>query len=62
MPDGLRLALTTLTVARVRGPRVLDRRTAGRAMELAPLVGLGLGLLAAGVLEGVGALSDPRAA
>ena len=61
MPDGLRLALTTLTVARLRGPRVFDRRTAGRAMELAPLVGLGLGLLAAGVLDGVVALSDPRA-
>lgn len=50
MPDGLRLALTTLTVARVRGPRQLDRRTAGRAMCLAPLVGLLLGLCAAGVL------------
>lgn len=50
MPDGLRLALTTLTVARVRGPRVLDRRTAGRAMALAPLVGLLLGLAAAGMV------------
>ena len=39
MGEGLRLALTTLTVARVRGPRSLDRRTAGRAMLLAPLVG-----------------------
>lgn len=47
MPDGLRLALTTLTVARVRGPRALDRRTAGQAMELAPFVGLLLGLVAA---------------
>jgi hypothetical protein len=37
--DGLRLALTTLTVARVRGPATLDRRTAGRAMLLAPAVG-----------------------
>jgi adenosylcobinamide-GDP ribazoletransferase len=40
--DGLRLALTTLTVARVRPPGQLDRATAGRAMALAPLVGLGL--------------------
>jgi adenosylcobinamide-GDP ribazoletransferase len=37
--DGLRLALTTLTVARVRAPQSLDRATAGRAMVLAPLVG-----------------------
>lgn len=50
MPDGLRLALTTLTVAPVRGPRVLDRRTAGRAMSVAPVVGLWLGLAAAGVV------------
>lgn len=53
MPDGLRLALTTLTVLRVRGPRVLDRRTGGRAMSLAPLVGLLLGGVAAGVLLGL---------
>jgi adenosylcobinamide-GDP ribazoletransferase len=37
--DGLRLALTTLTVAPVRGPTSFDRRTAGRAMLLAPVVG-----------------------
>jgi adenosylcobinamide-GDP ribazoletransferase len=55
--DGLRLALTTLTVARVRSPRRIDRRTAGTAMSLAPLVGLGLGLVAAGVLSGVAALA-----
>ena len=48
--SGLRLALTTLTVAPVRGPDQVDRRTAGRAMELAPLVGLGIGLAAATVL------------
>jgi adenosylcobinamide-GDP ribazoletransferase len=46
VPDALRLALTTLTVLPVRGGRV-DRRTAGRAMELAPLVGLVLALLTA---------------
>jgi len=50
VPDGLRLALTTLTVLPVRGPAALDRRTAGQAMALAPLVGLLLGLVAAGVL------------
>ncbi len=53
MPDALRLALTTLTVARVRRPRELDRRTAGRAMELAPLVGLGLALSAGAVVFAV---------
>ena len=45
MPDGLRLALTTLTVLPVRGPASLDRPTASRAMLLAPLVGLLLGAL-----------------
>jgi adenosylcobinamide-GDP ribazoletransferase len=57
VPDGLRLALTTLTVARVRGPRRHDRRTAGTAMCLAPLVGLLLGLVAAGVLVAARELS-----
>jgi len=52
VPDGLRLALTTLTVLPVRGPAHLDRRTAGRAMQLAPLVGLLVGLGAAAVLLG----------
>lgn len=45
MPESLRLALTTLTVLPVRAARSLDRQTAGRAMELAPLVGLVLWLL-----------------
>jgi adenosylcobinamide-GDP ribazoletransferase len=49
VPDALRLALGTLSVIPVR-PAPVDRRTAGRAMELAPLVGLLLGLLAAVVL------------
>ncbi len=57
MGDGLRLALTTLTVARVRGPRSIDRRTAGAAMALAPVVGLGLGLIAAAVLAAAQALT-----
>ena len=47
---GLRLALTTLTVAPVRPPADRDRRTAGTAMALAPLVGLGLGVAAATVI------------
>ncbi|MCW2599791.1 MAG: cobalamin 5-phosphate synthase [Frankiales bacterium] len=60
MPDGLRLALTTLTVARVRSPGTLDRRTAGRAMELTPLVGLLLGLAAAIVLLAGRVLQEPQ--
>ncbi len=52
MPDGLRLALTTLTVAPMRGPRTLDRRTAGSAMGLAPLVGALLAVVAAALLLG----------
>lgn len=50
LPDGLRLALTTLTVLRVRGPRDITPRTAGAAMSLAPLVGLGLGVAVGAVL------------
>lgn len=50
MAEGLRLALTTLTVLPVRGPAQLDHRTAGRAMVLAPLVGLLLGAAAAVVV------------
>lgn len=48
MPDGLRLALTTFTVVPVRGPTTLSRGIARDAVLLAPLVGLGLGLMAAG--------------
>ena len=62
MPDGLRLALTLLTVARLRGPERLDRRTARTAMELAPLVGLLLGLGGAGVLFAFRVLGDERVA
>ncbi len=61
VPEGLRLAVTTLTVVPVGGPRVLDRRTAGRAMELAPLVGLALGVVAAAVLYGARLLAHGRA-
>ena len=60
MPDALRLALTTLTVLRVRGPERFDRRTAGRAMELAPLVGVLLGLGGASVLYAFRVLADFR--
>lgn len=45
--DGARLALTTLTVVPVPGCPHPDRRVAGRAMALAPLVGLLLGAIAA---------------
>ena len=53
MGDGLRLALTTLTVAPVRGPASLDRRTAGRAMLLAPAVGALLAVVLVPVALGV---------
>jgi adenosylcobinamide-GDP ribazoletransferase len=45
--DALRLAFGTLTILPVRPPGVVDRRTAARAMVLAPAVGLLLGLVAA---------------
>jgi len=48
--DAFRLAFGTLTVLPVRPPRVLDRRTAGSAMVLAPLVGLVLALLCVALL------------
>ncbi len=48
--EGLRLALTTFTVAPVAGPQRLDRTVAGWAMRLAPAVGALLGLVLGGVL------------
>ncbi|MEU4222627.1 adenosylcobinamide-GDP ribazoletransferase, partial [Actinoplanes sp. NPDC026623] len=48
MFDGLRLALTTLTVLPVRAGRV-DRRAAAVAMSVAPLVGALLGAVLAGL-------------
>jgi adenosylcobinamide-GDP ribazoletransferase len=45
MPDALRLAVGTLTRIPVPAPRVVDRRTAGGAMLLAPVVGLLLALV-----------------
>lgn len=55
----MRLALSWLTVVPVpvRGP--VDRDTARRALGWAPLVGLLLGLLAAGVLAGLRLLGTP---
>jgi len=47
--DGLRLALTTFTVAPVRAGRV-DRATAGTAMAVAPLIGAALGAVLGTVL------------
>lgn len=46
--DGLRLALTTFTVAPVRAADV-NRRTAGVAMTFAPLVGASIGAVVAGL-------------
>ena len=57
MVDGLRLALTTLTILPVRGPAQLDRRTAGWAMRYAPLVGLLLAVVLAAVLAGADRLT-----
>jgi adenosylcobinamide-GDP ribazoletransferase len=50
VPEGLRLALTTLSVAPLRAPTRLDRRTAGQAMALAPVVGLLLAVVAGSVV------------
>jgi adenosylcobinamide-GDP ribazoletransferase len=55
----MRLAVTTLSVLPVRGEPDLDRRTAGRAMELAPLVGLLIGLLAGTVVFAVRVVGAP---
>lgn len=51
--DGLRLAVTTLTVLPLRGPARPDRAAGRAAMLLAPLVGLTLGLAVAAVVLGV---------
>ncbi|MGQ4617247.1 adenosylcobinamide-GDP ribazoletransferase [Nocardia sp. R7R-8] len=48
--NGVRLAISWLTVLPVRGPAVVDRSAAGRAILLAPLVGALLGAGAAGLL------------
>ncbi len=56
--DGLRLAVTTLTVLPLRPARV-DRDTGRSAMALAPLVGAALGALAAGLSVGLFHLGTP---
>jgi adenosylcobinamide-GDP ribazoletransferase len=59
--DGIRLALTTLTVLPVRSGRI-DRRSAAVAMSLAPVVGLLLGLVLAAIDAGLGAIAPPLVA
>ncbi|MFR9753219.1 adenosylcobinamide-GDP ribazoletransferase [Nocardia sp. 004] len=48
--NGLRLAISWLTVLPIRGPDVVDRTAAGSAIRLAPVVGVLLGTGAAGLL------------
>jgi adenosylcobinamide-GDP ribazoletransferase len=49
--DGLRLAVGTFTILRVRPPGEISRRTAGQSMLWAPAVGAVIGLAGAAVLE-----------
>ena len=49
--NSIRLALGTLTILPVRPPEVVDRRVAGWAMTLAPLVGLALAVVPMALLE-----------
>jgi adenosylcobinamide-GDP ribazoletransferase len=56
--SGLRLAVSWLTVLPVP-PVEVDRAVAGRALHWAPVVGAGLGLLAAGALTVLHALGTP---
>jgi adenosylcobinamide-GDP ribazoletransferase len=56
--DGVRLALTTLTVLPVRAGRI-DRRSAAVAMSLAPLVGALLGAVLGLLLAGLRAAHAP---
>ncbi|WP_430789851.1 adenosylcobinamide-GDP ribazoletransferase [Actinoplanes sp. G11-F43] len=58
MLDGIRLAVTTLTVLPLRVGRV-DRSAAAVAMAVAPAVGALLGLVLAGLHEGLRALGSP---
>ncbi|GAB2557925.1 adenosylcobinamide-GDP ribazoletransferase [Nocardia heshunensis] len=54
--NGVRLAVSWLTVLPVRGPDEVDRGVAGRAIAWAPLVGVLLGGGAAGLMWGLGEL------
>lgn len=56
---GLRLAVTLLSVVRVKGTVRTDRGVAGWAMALAPLIGLGLGLASALAMYASRNLLDP---
>ncbi|MGH3821310.1 MAG: adenosylcobinamide-GDP ribazoletransferase [Pseudonocardiaceae bacterium] len=59
MSRGLRLAVSWLTVFPVKTPIQVDRDIARRARYWAPVVGAGLGLLAAGMLSALQALGAP---
>ncbi|WP_336086160.1 adenosylcobinamide-GDP ribazoletransferase [Nocardia sp. SSK8] len=52
--NAVRLALSWLTVAPISGPATVDRRSAGRAIALAPAVGLLLGVIAAAAMWAFG--------
>ncbi|GAB7047508.1 adenosylcobinamide-GDP ribazoletransferase [Catenuloplanes indicus JCM 9534] len=56
--DGLRLAVTTLTVVPMR-VGIVDRRTAAVAMSVAPVVGIPLGALLAAVFVLLGTAGAP---
>jgi adenosylcobinamide-GDP ribazoletransferase len=56
---GLQLAVSWLTVLPVGTPVQVDRNIARQALYWAPLVGAGLGLLAAGLLTALHALGTP---
>ncbi|MFN2496044.1 MAG: adenosylcobinamide-GDP ribazoletransferase [Pseudonocardiaceae bacterium] len=59
MIRGLTLALSWLTVLPVPAPERVDRTLARQALYWAPVVGAGLGLLAAAVLAALFALGTP---
>lgn len=59
MSRSLQLAVSWLTVLPVGTPVEVDRAIARRALYWAPVVGAGLGLLAAGVLAALHALGAP---
>jgi adenosylcobinamide-GDP ribazoletransferase len=57
--SGLRLALSWLTIVPAGRPVQVDRAVARHALHWAPLVGAGLGLLAAGLLTALHAVGTP---
>ncbi len=59
MSNGLRLAVSWLTVLPVSPPCEVDRPIARQALYWAPLVGAGLGVLAAGILAALHELGTP---